>query len=56
MNSKNAWFLVSRAFTTFTRLEKDAFSAFKSDVITKHFSDVQQGLNWLGNPMVPVYN
>jgi hypothetical protein len=30
--------------------------AFKSDVITKQFSDVQQGLNLLGNPMAPVYN
>jgi hypothetical protein len=42
---------------TFSNLSaKYTFNAFKSDVITKQFSDAQQGLNWLGNPMMQVYS
>jgi PAS domain S-box-containing protein len=49
-----AWVYAKCAFSNLS--VKYASSAFKSDIITKQFSDVQQGLNWLGNPMAPVYN
>lgn len=42
---------------TFSNLSaKYTFNAFKSDVVTKQFSDVQQGLNWLNNPSMQVYS
>lgn len=40
---------------TFSNLSaKYTFNAFKSNVVTKQFNDVEQGLSWLSNPAIQV--